>query len=198
MFTKESAQVSTATATDEEKVIAALTLAFSADPALRWMYPQSQQYLTYFPHFARKFAGKAFDKDTAYHTAGYAGAALWLPPESEADEEPLVALLQESVLDSQLEEVFAIFEQMGNYHPQQPHWYLSLLGVEPMQQGKGNGSALMQQILPKCDRDRLPAYLESSNSASVPFYQHYGFEVLAQIQIGTSPTIFPMLRCPHN
>ncbi len=197
MFTNQAAKILTATATDEENVIATLTLAFSADPAVRWIYPQPQQYLDYFPHFVRKFAGQAFVKDTAYYTAGYSGAALWLSPGSEPDQESLVKLVQESVLESQQGEVFAVFEQMGNYHPQQPHWYLPLLGVEPTQQGQGYGSALMEYILPKCDNDCLPAYLESSNSANVPFYQQYGFELLAQIQAGTSPRIFPMLRYPQ-
>jgi hypothetical protein len=32
---------------------------------------------------------------------------------------------------------FSVFEQMGRYHPSEPHWYLPLTGVDPLQQGKG-------------------------------------------------------------
>ena len=91
-------------------------------------------------------------------------------------------------------EVFAVFEQMGRYHPQEPHWYLPLIGVDPAQQRKGYGSALLQHALRECDRDHAPAYLESSNPANIPLYERHGFRVLATIQVGTSPPIFPMLR----
>ncbi len=92
---------------------------------------------------------------------------------------------------------------MGRYHPTDPHWYLPLIGVDPSQQGKGYGSALMQHALVPCDRDNKIAYLESSNPSSnheprnIPLYERHGFEILGTIQVGTSPPIFPMLRKPR-
>jgi RimJ/RimL family protein N-acetyltransferase len=56
----------------------------------------------------------------------------------------------------------------------------------------------MQPILKRCDRDRLPAYLESSNPANIAFYERHGFELLGTIQVGTSPPIFPMVRYPQS
>ena len=43
--------IRTATASDEEKVIAALVLAFSSGPATRCAWPDPPQYLTSFPNF---------------------------------------------------------------------------------------------------------------------------------------------------
>ncbi len=62
-----------------------------------------------------------------------------------------------SILQS---DVFAVFEQMGRHHPREPHWFLPLIGVDPMYQGQGRGSALLRHALLQCDRDRVPAYLE--------------------------------------
>jgi ribosomal protein S18 acetylase RimI-like enzyme len=90
-----------------------------------------------------------------------------------------------------------VLEQMGHYHLKEPHWYLPMIGIEPTQQGKGHGSALMQHVLAQCDRDRLPAYLEASKPANVLFYERHGFEVLSTIQIGASPPIFPMVCYPQ-
>ncbi|MFQ5758001.1 MAG: hypothetical protein ACE5H7_18160, partial [Acidiferrobacterales bacterium] len=56
-------------------------LAFSADPAARWLWPNPQQYLTHFPSFVKAFGGQAFSHKSAYYVDGYAGAALWLSPE---------------------------------------------------------------------------------------------------------------------
>jgi len=188
--------IATASASDVARVIAGMVLAFSTDPAVRWLYPDDHQYLTNFPKFAAAFGGKAFEQNTAYYINGYSGAALWLRPGVEPDEDAMIALLQHSVPEREQEEVFAVFEQMGNYHPSEPHWYLPLIGVEPTQQRQGYGSALMKHGLMSCDRDNKLAYLESSNPNNIPFYERHGFELLGTIQVGTSPPIFPMLRYP--
>ncbi len=191
------APIRTATIADQKYIIPSLVLAFSNDPAVRWMYPDPFQYLTYFPHFVRIFGGKAFELSTAYASDGYSGAALWFSPGVDPDIELTIGILQESVFESDRTDVFAVLEQMGEYHPKEPHWYLPMIGVEPTQQGKGYGSALMQHVLAQCDRDRFPAYLEASKPANVAFYQRHGFEVLSTIQVGASPPIFPMVRYPQ-
>ena len=94
-------------------------------------------------------------------------------------------------------DLFAIFEQMGSYHPDEPHWYLPLIGVDPAHQRRGYGSALLEHALRACDADGTPAFLEASSLESIPLYQRHGFEVLGTIQVGTSPPITPMLRRPR-
>jgi hypothetical protein len=39
--------------------------------------------------------------------------------------------------------------------------------------------------------------LESSNPRNITLYQRHGFEILGTIQIGSSPTLVPMLRPPR-
>ena len=189
--------VKTATAPDEDPAIGAIVLAFSADPAARWVYPDPQQYLRHFPSFVSAFGGKAFLHESAYYIDGYAGAALWLPPEVHPDEETLMPLLQRTIAASVQQDLFAVFEQMGRYHPSEPHWYLPLIGVDLPHQGQGYGSALLQHALIPCDRDKRCAYLESTNLKNIPLYERHGFEVLGTIQVGTSPPLFPMLRKPR-
>jgi ribosomal protein S18 acetylase RimI-like enzyme len=186
-----------ATASDEASIIDVLVRANWADPAARWVWPDSQRFLMYFPSFVRAFGGKAFAHGSAYYIDGYIGAALWLPPDVHTDENALIALLQRTVSDQIQKDVFAVFEQMGRYHPNEPHWYLPLMGVDPSQQSKGFGSALLQHILIQFDRNNKLAYLESSNPRNIPLYKRHGFELLGTIQTGTSPSISPMLRRPR-
>jgi hypothetical protein len=76
--------IQTATASDEASIIAVMALAFSADPAARWTWPDPQQYLRHFPGFVMALGGKAFAHGSAYYVDGYeqmaalpsAGAAL--------------------------------------------------------------------------------------------------------------------------
>ena len=179
---------------DAERAVGVIVLAFSTDPVARWVNPDPLQYLTHFPAGVRAFGGRAFDHGTGHHLSGFAGAALWLPPGVLPDEEALGAAVQASVSEAMRDEVFAVFERMGSYHPAEPHWYLPLIGVDPAHQRKGYGSVLLEHALAQCDRDRTPAYLESSNPANIPLYQRHGFEIMGTIQVGSSPPIFPMLR----
>lgn len=179
---------------DEAVAISALTLAFSSDPAVRWTYPKSRQYLECFPAFVRAFAGKSFEHCAAHVLPGAAAAALWLPPGVEPDEDEVVDVLYRSVGDKERPDLFAMFEQMGRAHPSEPHWHLPLIGVDPAQQRKGHGSALLKAGLEICDRDRVPVYLEATNVESLPLYERHGFRLTGVIQAGASPQIFPMIR----
>lgn len=193
----DSRSASTVTVTpqsDAEQAIAVIVLAFSADPAARWSFPDPHHYLAHFPAIVRAFGGKAFAHGTGLHVGGFAGAALWLPPGIRPDEEALAAVLRAGVPAGRQAAVFAVFEKMGRYHPNEPHWYLPLIGVDPRHQGKGHGAALLQHALLRCDGDHVPAYLESTNPANIPLYERHGFKVLATIQVESSPPIFPMLR----
>lgn len=182
---------------EQHYVAAGLILAFANDPVMRWLYPDSHQYLTHFPDFVKAFGGQAFNHDSAYVVNGCSGAALWLPPDVESNTEVLLDLFHRSVVQSQHQELFAVLSEMERYHIPQPHWYLAILGVEPSQQRKGYGSALMQPVLTDCDQMGISAYLESSKPSNLPFYERHGFELLGTIQVGTLPPIFPMVRHPR-
>src|SRR5262245_21672393 len=177
--------------------IAVIVKAFRDDPAARWMYPGSSDYLRNFPEFVRIFGGKAFACGTADHCDHFDSAALWLPPGVQLDEEALIALLQTTVAESNQSAMFSVFEQMGAFHPAEPHWYLPLIGVDPERQGKGLGSRLLARALHRCDRDRLPAYLEATSPRNLTLYARHGFKAIGKIQAGNSPDIIPMRREPQ-
>jgi ribosomal protein S18 acetylase RimI-like enzyme len=65
-------------------------------------------------------------------------------------------------------------------HANLPHLYLYNLAVDPEHQGKGWTSVLLNPMLAKADKERLPCYLESPER-NVSLYKHFGFEVLEHI-----------------
>jgi ribosomal protein S18 acetylase RimI-like enzyme len=177
-----------------ERAVSVQVLAFSSDPVIRWLYPEAHEYLSHYPSFVRAFGGGAFESVTAYVENDFGGAALWLPPGVHVDGELLQSVLQESVASSRHEETFLVLEEMDRFHIEEPHWYLPMIGVDPLRQGHGIGAALLRHALAKCDEASLPAYLESSNPANIPLYERHGFSVAGTIQVGSSPPIFPMIR----
>ena len=177
-----------------DAAFATILLAFSADPAARWTWPRADDYLRNMPLLARAFSGKGFALGTAYEIGGFAGVALWLPPGVSPDEEPLGDLIRRTAPAAIQKDLATAFEKMASFHPKEPHWFLPVIGVDPSRQGQRLGDQLMIHALARCDADRLPAYLESSNPRNIPFYERHGFEALGQIQVGSSPSIVPMLR----
>ena len=186
-------EIVTAQEENRERVIQALILGFSSDPLARWFWPEAATYVQAGPGFDA-FGGRAIDNDSAYVTGNYEGVAMWLPPGVEPDEERMLPFLQETAAEDIMEDVGGVFEAMEEYHPEESCWYLPLIAVDPAYQGQGFGSQLMKHALDRIDEDGLPAYLESSNPRNMSLYERHGFEVVGQIQVGTSPVIHPMLR----
>lgn len=178
--------------------VAALTLAFAADPIMRWAWPDAYQYATYWPRIAEAYGGPAFDHGTAHVLEDFAAVALWLPPGVESDDAALGRLVAESCGDQILRDLDAVFEQMARLHPAGELWFLPLIGVDPVAQGRGLGSALLRHGLAACDRDGLPAYLEATSPRNRALYERHGFRVVDVIQAGSSPPMWAMLRQPRS
>jgi len=182
---------------DKDRFEAAMTLAFSADPAARWAWPDPLQYINTFMPLVTLFGGKSFDHGYAYVIGDFSGVAQWLPPGVQPDDGPIGELFEQNMSEPKLSEVLFLFEQMAGFHPHEPHWYIPLIGVDPVFQGRGYGTELMRHGLVACDRDQQPAYLEATCPANRPLYERHGFRVLGEIRSGDSPPLFPMLREPR-
>ncbi|NKB70024.1 MAG: GNAT family N-acetyltransferase [Candidatus Latescibacteria bacterium] len=189
-----SPTVKIATEADAASVVDSMVIGFCADPLGRWCWTDPQAYIAHFPTFIRLYGGQAFSHGSAYYVDGYLGGALWLPPGIHPDEEALGAHIDSTVPAAKHADLYGLLERMGQYHPEEPHWFLSLISVEPMHQNKGCGSALLEHALERCDSEHLPAYLESSNPRNISLYQRHGFQVLDTFQVGTTPPVAPMLR----
>lgn len=183
---------------DESAIIDVLKLAFAADPVSRWIWPEPHRYLSSVESFAKAYGGKAFSNKTAYFVGNYSGVALWLPPNVDPDVDTMMEILQMTGSEDAKRIGPEVFEKMGNFHPNEPHWYLPLLGVDPLYHGKGAGTALMEHATAAFDKENILAYLESSNERNISLYRRHGFELLGTIQVSTSPSIFPMIRKPKT
>lgn len=189
--------IRSAEAADENAVVKVITLAFSIDPVARWANPDPARYLDGMPDFVRAFGGNGFAHGSVYIAGDGEGAAMWLPPGVEPDHERMGALIMANMPETVHADLFAMVEEMGRAHPDEPHWYLPMIGVDPVRFGTGIGTALMRHALERCDRDGAPAYLESSNPRNIGLYERHGFEALPTIQVGSSPPMVPMLRRPR-
>jgi ribosomal protein S18 acetylase RimI-like enzyme len=180
---------------DRGQVLSTVTLAFAADPLARWLLPSAEGYLLHMQAIANAYGGRSIDGDTCLRTDGFEGAALWLAPGVEPDEESMVSLIEKTLAPEVGANMLEVLERMGEYHPtEEDCWYLTIIGVDPGHQNKGMGSALMKHMTAKLDSSGAMAYLESSNPLNISLYQRHGFEIMGEIQVADSPVITPMVR----
>jgi hypothetical protein len=78
-----------------------------------------------------------------------------------------------------------------------PHYYLWGLGVDPLHQAKGIGTALMLPLLKKADAQKTPIFLETHAEENVRYYQRHGFTLMCTKKIPRyGLPIWCMLREP--
>jgi len=180
---------------DRLRALSTLALAFSSDPLLRWMFPPSDSYFANVIQTFDVFAGHSIDGDTCLITSAFEGAAMWLAPGIETDEEAVGETFAKIFSPEFLPKVGEMLAAMDSYHPHDDNcWYLPLIGVDPGHQNKGVGAALMKHMTEKLDDEGAMAYLESSNQKNISLYLRHGFEVIGEIQIYDSPIVTPMVR----
>jgi ribosomal protein S18 acetylase RimI-like enzyme len=189
--------IRTATRDEMPQAVASIVAAFITDPVARFAWPAPHDYLGAMPGATRAFAAGSFAHDATFVSADFCGAALWFPPGVHPDGEALERIFRDTARPEHLDDLLRTFEAMAQSHPDEPHWYLPMIGVEPNAQGRGLGGALMRHAVARCDADRALAYLESSNPRNITLYERHGFEVAAEIQIGAGPLVTPMLRRPR-
>jgi len=76
-----------------------------------------------------------------------------------------------------------VHQAFSQVHPHDPHFYLSVLGVDPAHQGKGLGSALLRSWLAGVDLQKGSCYLETDRPENLPFYERAGFAVVHEIEV---------------
>ena len=67
----------------------------------------------------------------------------------------------------------------------EPHWYLDVIAVDPVVQGRGIGGALLRAVHAQADTDRTPVVLLTYQPTNLPFYARHGYTVVCE---GTSAT----------
>jgi len=188
------AEIRTATPADREAMIDTLLLSFSADPCVRYIFSRPRDFMAGWPPFVMAMGGRGLEHGAAFVAEDAAAVSLWLPPGLEPDQEAMLGVLASVITPEKGEVLAQVGEQIRSHHPEEPHWYLAAVGVDPSRQGEGLGSAMIKEGLRLCDAQGLPAYLESSNPRNIPLYERHGFEVMGLIQPGDYPPLYPMLR----
>lgn len=170
-----TAEITVATPAERERVIESLVAAFPSDPVLRFLFPDENTY----PAHAAAFFGHLFDKrvhrQSIWTIGGGASAAIWEPP---AGGEPVAG---PDLPAGALARMREYDEAVHSALPDEPFWYLGVLGTHPASAGRRWGRAVMAAGLRRAAADGLPSILETSNPGNVEIYRRAGWEVVREV-----------------
>jgi GNAT superfamily N-acetyltransferase len=190
---------------DVRDLSAVLARAFFDDPVMMWLLPKERartaQLRRLFATMTRHHHLALGGVEVACDGPSIGAAALWDPPNHWQETRRAMWLMSPTFIRAfglRSAQGQAVQELMKRAHPEEPHWYLAVIGSDPSVRGKGFGQALMRSRLDRVDAEHAPAYLESTKHENVGYYQRFGFEVTDEIVLPDGgPTMWPMWRLPR-
>jgi ribosomal protein S18 acetylase RimI-like enzyme len=172
-----------------------LVRSFAEDPGLLFVLPERANRDRFGPSLARSMVRFILACGAPLATAPpVRGVALWIPPDAEPAstahlvESGLVEVPGQIGPDAWAR-LQLLMTHLDACHPQfapEPHWYLTMLGVDPAWQRQGIGEALMRPVFDQADQDGIPCYLEAPTKDNALYYQRRGFRVVGEADIPTS------------
>ncbi len=197
-----AATVRRATAADVPALAAMLARAFFDDPVAIWSCHPDVLRPAVLERFNGARVSHLLGDQEVWTTPDGSSAALWAPPQRWKTTPRQDLELSRCILHPRLlvraPVIVAGLLGIERRHPRTPpHWYLAVLGTDPVAQGQGLGSAVLAPVLEQCDRDGVGAYLESSKERNIAFYARHGFRVTARHRLPRGPSVWAMWRDPR-
>jgi GNAT superfamily N-acetyltransferase len=180
--------------------------AFDDDPFFSYLFPRTAQRHRSVGLLHRaviSHLGSIAVTRTALVDGRVAGVAIWVPP-GKWPYPPRIQVRQVfGALRAFLPDVGSlgrggrILRVVEQAHPKVPQWYLQLLMVDPDVQRQGIGGLLQAPILERCDREGLPAWLETQKEENLAYYQRFGFELVTEHHpVEDGPSMWSLRREP--
>jgi len=187
-----------------ESVAVTVAASFADDPIWKWLYGLDDSIpVETGLGLARMLVAQSTPFDEIHSVSDHGAVALWTAPLSTVD------VANEELRSSQSAEYAAVFtEQLGeritlagqlgeamrSHRPDEPHWYLGILGTHPDRQNQGLGSTVLRAMQAKADRFGIPTFLESSNPRNYGFYQRHGYTEADELTVAGSPPLLGFWR----
>ena len=193
-----------ATGDDVDAVVDVLASAFGDDPLMAWMFTDPAKAAIHRRQFLEIGARSGIEgghlhlldeEDEVVAVAVWSGPGRQLYGGRFAEQVGALVLAAEGERAMQ---VGAGLAPMRELRPEEPHFYLGLLGVAAERRGRGLGGRLLAASLEVVDRFGAVAHLESSSSRNVTLYERAGFEVVEELEMPAGPVVRPMTRAASS
>jgi len=171
---------------DIPAAVAVCVEAFHADPLMSWFFndhPKGRNYGVERFFTLLMTARIALDAPVLVARKGNTVIGLAMGYRTDRPEWPAEIDVAWGEFEAEIPQVVPRFDQYSAVSdarpPVGPHWYLGVIGVSNDRKGTGVGKALLDAFcaLSDADTQSTGVYLETSNPASLRFYERNGFVI---------------------
>jgi ribosomal protein S18 acetylase RimI-like enzyme len=175
-----------------KKASEVLAASFFDYPMFTFYFPHKNRRKRYLPWYFRNILKTAHRYGEVYITADVSGVIFTLPPghtKISTWEYILNGFLMTPLImgfrnyERSMECERFVDDTRENLMKLRPHYYLWGLAVDPNQKKTGIGSALLEPLLEKAEREYTPIYLETHSEKNVPYYQKHNFDLIHSAKI---------------
>lgn len=171
-----------------------LAQAFESDPTTRYLFSGHEasfadQAWELYLYICEMHLAHGYPIFGALSDSRLVGVACIQPPDvnSQTNQEPnqyeirFGSFIGEQVMQRMVE----YGKVTSEYVPKESHVYLTALGVNPDEQGKGYARALIDAVHQLSDTHptSIGVSLDTGNPINIPMYEHFGYRIVAKTQL---------------
>jgi ribosomal protein S18 acetylase RimI-like enzyme len=180
-----------------------LARAFHNDPLYMLVIPEADKRAEVLSWLFDRVVHYSLLYGEVHTTRMLEGVACWLPPGQ--TELTVGRVVRSGLYATPLKMGLAAYRHFDTYmgyadklhkrYAPESHWYLWAIGVNPLSQGRGIGSRLMEAVLVRASADGAACYLETGVKRNIRFYEKHGFKVVGEGRVpGQGVQVWAMLR----
>ena len=168
-----------------------LSNAFIHDPAFNYLIPDTNERLKILNHYFQHVIKYGLRYGEVYSSTNLEGITVLFPPKDSSHSK--WKAIKTGALALPLKVKWKYLALQNKFHKFSdkihtnlapcPHWYLSLIGIDPNHQGKGYGKKLLFSTINRIDPERKPIYLETNKERNLEIFKRFGFQILQKVKV---------------
>lgn len=190
---------------DIPQAVDVLASAFSDNPAYIWAFKPEAERSAKFHWFMERVLSLNMLNGLPLKTDEARAVALWFEPGKSIG---LFGLLQAGLYELPFRLGFSTYlrvQQILNQNKKfmtqimgdADHYYLFHLAVDVPHQGKGLGSALIEEVTQRADQQNKACFLETDRPRNIPLYEKHGFVIRGTAELAPGVPLWYMRREPR-
>ncbi|WP_437611597.1 hypothetical protein [Erwinia sp. V71] len=188
--------------TDLDKVCDILTTAFYNEPVHVVIFPDDQTRYELLWRFFRLYVELAMERGGIILAENNAGALVYFRPggmEMTPEDAASFDSKIREVCGVNYETAAALITGLDNYHPQTPpHYYISLLAVQPSERGGKVVTALFNELNSILNKNKFPCYAECTRYSTRTLIRRWGYhDSGAPLHVEGFNDLYPVWREPQ-
>jgi hypothetical protein len=172
---------------DRSRVVDILTTSFDDNKSVNYIIKQDNKRVNRIKKLIEYSFDMCYYFGDVFLTDDKKGCALILLPDKKKTNLKSILLDIKLIISclglSNIKKAMERETKINKLQPEGLKYYLWFIGVDPNEQNKGIGSALLNEVIKEGLSKQRPIYLETSTLKNIPWYEKFGFKIYNKLDL---------------